>query len=126
MFGKVTYALRLQVNPSRSEPMNKALRLIGNPRKQCERVWQLASKLCEEIERKSKNPGTKGKGRILVPQLRSAAVAPFVSDQKLYEGETWDLACHRWKKLVKEFRQKNEDGSIVYEISKIQDIYDVS
>lgn len=46
-------------------------------------------------------------------------------DHTLYLHETWDLAERRWAKLVKDFRHVKKNGEVVYDISKIPDIYDV-
>uniref|UniRef100_A0A915HEC3 Inositol hexakisphosphate and diphosphoinositol-pentakisphosphate kinase n=1 Tax=Romanomermis culicivorax TaxID=13658 RepID=A0A915HEC3_ROMCU len=93
-----------RLNPIGDKSIANALQFVGNPRKMCERVFQLVEKFCHII---------------------SCLKRDNMSQKKhLYCGETWDLAERRWSKLVKDFKHVKKGGEFVYDISKIPDIYD--
>lgn len=48
----------------------------------------------------------------------------FFTGSLLYLSENWDLAERRWVKLMKDFKRIKHGGNVMFDISKIPDIYD--
>ncbi|KRY74411.1 Inositol hexakisphosphate and diphosphoinositol-pentakisphosphate kinase [Trichinella pseudospiralis] len=90
------------LNPTNSITMHNALRFIQNPRQMCIRIHEMIKNIFETI------------------QLRRTKL----KNNTLYMGESWDLIERRWGKLVKDFRCVKPNGDVVFDISKIPDIYD--
>ncbi|KRX63639.1 Inositol hexakisphosphate and diphosphoinositol-pentakisphosphate kinase 2 [Trichinella sp. T9] len=90
------------LNPTNSITMHNALRFIQNPRQMCIRIHEMIKNMFETI------------------QLRRTKL----KNNTLYMGESWDLIERRWGKLVKDFRCVKPNGDVVFDISKIPDIYD--
>ncbi|CAB3408872.1 unnamed protein product [Caenorhabditis bovis] len=91
-----------ELNPNGLRAIANAMEFIKNPRKMCHEIAGYVEKMCGVIKEYSQNkPGA-----------------------TLYLQESMDLAERRWNKELREFRVKNKNGEIEFDISKIPDIYD--
>ncbi|EGT38977.1 hypothetical protein CAEBREN_11971 [Caenorhabditis brenneri] len=93
----------LELNPNGLRSITAAMEFIKNPRKMCHEISGYVEKMCGVIEEYSQ---TKPSG------------------STLYLQESMDLAQRRWNKELREFRRKNKQGEVEFDISKIPDIYD--
>ncbi|XP_053375190.1 inositol hexakisphosphate and diphosphoinositol-pentakisphosphate kinase 2-like isoform X6 [Mercenaria mercenaria] len=86
--------------PTRNTSLLKAMEFIKNPKKMCDRIYDMVQEITAKI-------------KTLKMEIKTR-------DLKLYHGESWELLIRRWAKLEKDFKLKTDN----YDISKIPDIYD--
>lgn len=93
-----------ELNPLGDKSIQQALEFVANPARMCDRIWAIMSQLLFSI-----------RGKLADSESR---------DQHLYLAEKMELSEKRWAKLVKDFRHISQSGQVVWNISKIPDIYD--
>ncbi|EDV28949.1 uncharacterized protein TRIADDRAFT_19973, partial [Trichoplax adhaerens] len=85
----------------KSNSIIAAMKMIGNPRRACQKVFELVRSLTKQL-----------KGLIEISENQT-------EEPLLYMGESLVMMYKRWTKLEKEFKRND-----LFEISKIPDIYD--
>ncbi|KAA0189008.1 putative histidine acid phosphatase, partial [Fasciolopsis buskii] len=87
--------------PTGAKSLVNAMWFLGNPRRACDRLYGYMKHLGSRLLMLATSP--KDRGSI-----------------QLYQGESWELLLRRWGKLLKDFRNMEDE----YDLSKISDIYD--